>query len=129
MTNAAVQVPRATVRQMSDDLEAVRDLARSATLARFRILRIDGAERPDRSWQSVTCHLHREDVPWAAIPVVHVIGALSFGDARPRGASDIDYREDDEWTLADLVQRLRFEPRGLALDTDYVRRLCKRSCS
>jgi hypothetical protein len=106
---------------MRDDHETVGELARSAILARFRVLRVEGEEQPDRSWQSVTCHIHREDLSWAAIPLAYAIAALSFADARPRGASDVDYREGDEWRLADLAQRLRFERGALVLDTDYVR--------
>jgi hypothetical protein len=106
---------------MKDDVEVVCELARSATVARFRILRAEGEEHPDRSWQKVTCHLHREDVPWAAVPLIYALGALSFGDARPRGASGVDYDEKDEWCISDTFQRLRLEGGGLVFDADYVR--------
>ena len=106
---------------MKDDVEAVYELTKSATLARFRALRSEGEEHPDRSWQRVTCHLHREDVPWASVPLMYALGALSFADARPRGASEIHYDEKDEWRIADMVQQLHFERGGLVLDIDYVR--------
>jgi len=106
---------------MKDDVEAVIELAKSAACARFRILGAEGEEQPDRSWQRVTCHLHREDLPWGAIPVVYALAALSFGDARPRGVSGVDYDEKDEWRIADMVQRLRLERAGLVFDADYVR--------
>lgn len=108
----------------------VHDLLRSATLARFRILRVDGEEHPERSWQDIHCHLHREDVPWAAIPLIYTLGGLSFGDARPRGMSDVEYDERDEWQIADTFQRLQLERGGLSFDTDYVRgRMMKTSVS
>jgi hypothetical protein len=69
----------------------------------------------------VTCHLDREDVPWAAIPLIYALSAFSFGDARPRGVSGMDYFEDDEWTLADLATRLHLEQGALVFDADYVR--------
>jgi hypothetical protein len=46
---------------MKDDVDAVYDLAKSAALARFRILGVEGEEHSDRSWQRVTCHIHREE--------------------------------------------------------------------
>lgn len=68
---------------MKDDVETVYELAKSASLARFRILRAEGEERSDRSWQRVTCHIHREDLPWGAIPIIYALAAISFGDADP----------------------------------------------
>lgn len=106
---------------MKDDVTVVRELVKSAALARLRVLKVEGEEHPDRSWQRVTCHLHREDMPWGAVPLMYVLGGLSFGDARPRAASEIDYDERDEWLIADVVQRLHLERSGLVLDTDYVR--------
>ena len=35
-----------------------------------------------------------EVVEWGAFGFLFVIGTLSFHDARPRGASEIDYRDD-----------------------------------
>jgi hypothetical protein len=37
------------------------------------------------------------------------------------GNSHIDYVEGDEWTLDDLVSRLRFWKGAVCLDTGYVR--------
>ena len=50
-----------------------------------------------------------------------MICALSFDDARPRGASDIHYVERDEFHISDLVAALTFTNGELHLDTDYVR--------
>ncbi|HSD65219.1 MAG TPA: hypothetical protein VLF95_00885 [Vicinamibacteria bacterium] len=106
---------------MKDPIETVAELAHSVAIARFRKLKVEGEEHPDRSWQRVTCHLDREDVPWAAVPLIYALSGMSFGDARPRGASEMDYVEDDEWTLADLVTRLHLERGELVFDADYVR--------
>jgi hypothetical protein len=106
---------------MKYDIEAVYELMKSAAVAHFRICHVEGEEHPDRSWQRVTCHLHREDVSWGAVPLIYVIGAQSFGDARPRGSSDIDYLENDEWRFGDMIRRLRLERGTLAFDADYVR--------
>ncbi len=106
---------------MKQDIETLSELIRSAAAALFRICHVEGEEYPDRSWQRVTCHVHREDVSWSAIPLIYVIGALSFVDARPCGVSDIDYFEKDEWYLADMIPRLRVERGGIVFDSDYVR--------
>jgi hypothetical protein len=106
---------------MSDDTPAVHEILRTALLMRFRILRAEGEEHRDRSWQRVTCHVHREDLPWGAVPLIYAIGLQSFTDARPRGSSGIDYVEKDEWTVVDMASRLRFERGMLAFEADYVR--------
>ncbi len=106
---------------MKDDIEAVHELVQSAAATLFRICHVEGGEHPDRSWQRVTCHLHREDVSWGAVPLIYVIGTLSFSDARPRGSSDIDYEEKDEWRFGDMLPRLHFERGTLVFDADYVR--------
>jgi hypothetical protein len=69
---------------MIADVLAVTELMRAAASARLRILRIEGHDSPDGSWQRATCHVHREDVPWATVPLIYTIAALSFADARPR---------------------------------------------
>ena len=106
---------------LNDEIDARVELRHTATVLRFRVLRAEGEERPERSWHRVTCHLHREDLPFGAIPFIFAIGGLSFADARPRGSSDIDYREQDDWTVGDMVSRLRFERGRIVFDADYVR--------
>lgn len=69
----------------------------------------------------VICHLHREDGPSAAVPLIYTLAALSFADARPRESSHLEYEEEDEWTLSDLAPRLRLEEGSILFDADYVR--------
>jgi hypothetical protein len=106
---------------MSDDTPTVHEILRAEPLVRFRILRAEGEERRDGSWQRVTCHVHREDLPWGAVPLIYVIGALSFAGAWRRGRSEIDYEDKDEGTVADMASRLRFERSSLSFEADYVR--------
>ena len=56
-----------------------------------------------------------------ALALIFAVAALSSHDARPRGASDVDYIERDEWTLVDPCRHLHFTGGTLQLDTDYVR--------
>ena len=73
---------------MKDDAATIAELTRAATMGRVRLLAIEGEEHEDElSWQRATCHLHRQDVSRAAVPLIYTIGALSFSDARARGSS------------------------------------------
>ncbi len=60
-------------------------------------------------------------VEWGAFGFLFVIGALSFHDARPRGASEMDYQEDDEFRVGDFLTGLQFRGGELRFDADYVR--------
>ena len=60
-------------------------------------------------------------VEWGALGFLFVIGVLSFADARSRGFSDIEYVEQDEFRVADLLGGLKFRRGELHLDSDYVR--------
>jgi hypothetical protein len=52
--------------------------------------------------------------------LIFAIGALSFHDARPRGYSDRDFVENEEWTIADTLKDLRYEHGRLHFRADYV---------
>ena len=60
-------------------------------------------------------------VEWGAFGFLYAIGVLSFADARPRGLSEREYVESDEFCVADLLAGLKFRNGELHLDTDYVR--------
>lgn len=49
-----------------------------------------------------------DDHEWGAIGFIFCIAVLSFDDARPRGNSDMDFADRDEFTVADLHNGLRF---------------------
>ena len=53
--------------------------------------------------------------------LVYAIGVLSFADARPRGISEIDFQERDDWFVSDMLAHLRFEQGRLHSYADYVR--------
>jgi hypothetical protein len=60
-------------------------------------------------------------VEWGALGFLFVIGVLSFSDARPRGFSEAEYVEHDEFRVSDFLAGLKFRDGQLHLDTDYVR--------
>lgn len=59
--------------------------------------------------------------------LIFAIGVMSFADARPRGISDIDFVEDDEWQVGDMLRGLRFQNGRLHFYADYVRGRCMKT--
>ena len=104
---------------MSEDAAYI--LLRQVAGLRIRILRSEGEERTDASWQRLTCHVHRDDLSDAAFALIFALGVFSFSDARPRGASEVEFRQEDDWTVADMLEHLRYERGLLDFDADYVR--------
>lgn len=60
-------------------------------------------------------------VEWGAFGFIFAIAAQSFNDARPRGHSDIDFVEEDQFTVTDLIEGLTFGVSGLKFHGDYIR--------
>jgi hypothetical protein len=56
-----------------------------------------------------------------AFGLIYALGVLSFADARPRGISEKDYAEKDDWRVGDMLRHLRFERGRLHFYADYVR--------
>jgi hypothetical protein len=53
--------------------------------------------------------------------LIYGLGVLSFADARPRGVSGIDFEEEDEWCVADMLRHIQYEHGQLHFYADYVR--------
>jgi hypothetical protein len=69
-----------------------------------------------------------EDIAeWASFGLIFTLAVLSFADARPRGHSDIDFVDDDEFTVADLFECLRFANGELRFSADYLRGRCMKT--
>jgi hypothetical protein len=62
-----------------------------------------------------------ETAEWGAFGFIFVLGMLSFDEAKPRNLSSVDYREKNEFTVADFIERLRFVRGELHFDADYIR--------
>ncbi|MDQ6963734.1 MAG: hypothetical protein Q9M13_02305 [Mariprofundales bacterium] len=65
--------------------------------------------------------IDEEDVATSAFGLIFALGVLSFHDARPRGMSEMDFKEKDEWHVADMLRCIRFEDGILRFYADYVR--------
>jgi hypothetical protein len=62
-----------------------------------------------------------ETAEWGAFGFLFTLGVLSFDEARPRNQSSMDYREKDEFTVADFMEGLRFVRGELHFEADYIR--------
>lgn len=52
------------------------------------------------------------------------IGVLSFHDGRPRGISGQWFEDEDQFSISDFLEHLRFERGKLNLSLDYIRGRC-----
>ena len=64
---------------------------------------------------------------WASFGLIFALAVLSFADARPRGLSDRDFVDDDEFTVSDLFECLRFVSGELRFSSDYLRGRCMKT--
>lgn len=62
-----------------------------------------------------------EDRSYCEFQILFSLAMLSFADARPRGASGIDFEDDDAWTLDDFFDALSYRQGELHFHVDYVR--------
>jgi hypothetical protein len=113
-----------------NDRQAGLRLLEQAVLVDFEVLRSEVFAGPDGGEFGLRIELRL--VPDAegefasddsgALGVLFAIGVLSFADARPRGASEMHYREQDEFGVGDFLNCLSYSVGGqLRLDADYVR--------
>jgi len=99
------------------DREAAVELLKTAALVDFEIVKRHAALSPAGDnivITTVELQFGGEDEPgadveWVAFGFIFAMTVLSFADARPRGVSDKDFVEDDQFTVADLFRCLRYE--------------------
>ena len=64
------------------------------------------------------------DAERCALGFIYALGVLSFADARPRGVSGMHFDQKDDWSVGDMLRRLRFERGELRFYADHVRGRC-----
>jgi hypothetical protein len=117
---------------MNHDHAAAEALLRTGVLVPVRIVKEMVTPGPDEAEFALRLDLAFDDdespederaavVEWGAFGFLFVIGALSFYDARPRGASEIDFRADDEFRVGDFLESIRYHNGDLQFDADYLR--------
>ena len=62
-----------------------------------------------------------EIVEWGAFGFLFTLATLSFHYARPRGFSERDFLEKDDFTVDDFFECLTYDQNGLHLRADYIR--------
>lgn len=98
-------------------------LLETGTLVEFSIVKESVDAGPDDGEFAVRVDLvftaeddegiEAEDIAeWGAFGFIFVLGVLSFADGRPRESSIIDYAENDEFGVSDLLEHLRFRHSG-----------------
>jgi hypothetical protein len=122
-----------SVSMRTDERSAGFSLIETGTLAEFELTASHVESAPDgetRTWRSSwmlggpEAGEGDEQVEWAAFGFMYVLAVLSFADARPRGHSEMHFVEEDEFTVADFFEGLRFVRGELHHDLDYVRGRC-----
>ena len=116
------------------------DLIESGTLVTFEVQETDVRESADGDETLVRIELQlglpnedeeddgpTDDHEWGAFGFIFTLAVLSFKDARPRGGSVLDFVEEDEFTVRDLLQGLRYERGELRFSADYVRGRCMKT--
>ena len=108
-------------------------LLESGALVGFRVLETNVQSSPDKESFTVCVELALGDddeedpsdlVEWGAFGFIFVLAVLSFADARPRGASELDYVEGDQFGVSDLMDGLSFAQGELHFSADYIRGRC-----
>ena len=113
----------------SNDHAAGMRLIETGILVEFQTLDVKVHPGPDEGEFSVEVELRlaanedeaEEVVEWGAFGFIFVLAVLSFRDARPRGMSVDEYREEDEFSVSDFFDCLRFVRGQLHFRADYLR--------
>lgn len=115
----------------ADDQIAAAELLESGTLVEFRVLDVKVQPALDEAEFGVQIDLRlgteneegdtSNDVKWGSFGFLFVLGVLSFADARPRGMSEAEFRENDEFRVADFLKCLSFARGQLHFTADYLR--------
>jgi hypothetical protein len=111
-------------------------LIETGTLVEFETIDTKVEHSPDGETSFVRVDLQlggpedddgEDQAAWGAFGVIFTLAVLSFNDARPRGNSDADFLEKDEFTVADLFDGLQFLRGQLHFEADYVRGRCMKT--
>ena len=106
---------------MADDLPFEYELMRDVVALDLKVLDTKVEQFMDNTHVKIFMEDDPEVLDSCVWALIHAIGVLSFADARPRGNSDIHYKEQDDWHVSDMLRHLRYEEGRLHFYADYVR--------
>ena len=118
-----------SARMTPEDRSAGMHLLEKGMLVDFQILDVQVVPGSDDAEFGVRVNLRLgahddedpSDVEWGGLGFCFVLAVLSFADARPRGASEMDYEEGDQITLLDFLEGFSFVRGELQFRGDYIR--------
>ena len=101
-------------------------LLKTAVLVDFEVVKTEVSPAPSRD---IVTHVELQlandddgcDGEWGGLGFMFALAVLSLADARAQGYGVNEVIENDEYTVADLVDHLRFERGELRFSADYVR--------
>lgn len=111
-------------------------LIETGTLVEFETINTKVEPSPDGETSFVHVELQlggpdggdgEDQARWGAFGIIFTLAVLSFNDARPRGNSEADFVENDDFTVADLFDGLEFVRGELRFEADYVRGRCMKT--
>ena len=111
------------------------ELLKTGTLAEFEVVGTKVEPAPDGETKHVRLEMRlkgsddderepEDEVESFGIGFMFVLAVMSFHDAGPRGYSEELFVDEDEFTVGDFVNALRFVRGDLLLDVDYLRGRC-----
>jgi hypothetical protein len=106
---------------MSRYREAGGILLRQALTSDFEEVATQVTEFSGGVAERIDFRIDEDDLETSSFGLLFALAVFSFAEARPRGVSGVDYEENDEFGLEDLLLHLRFEGGNLMLSTDYLR--------
>lgn len=117
--------------------QAGQQLLKTGSLVLFRIIDTQTELSPDKENVYVRADLvfqgddedtePAEIVEWGAFGFLFTLATLSFHDARPRGFSEGDFLEKDDFNVDDFFECLTYGQNGLHLYADYIRGRCMKT--
>lgn len=118
---------------ITTDKNATYNLLADGSLVDFELIDSKVTTSPDKTNIAVAIELaftadedsEPEDiVERGAFGFIFALAVLSFADARPRGISEQEYNNHDEFNIADFHKCLTFNKQGLHFRADYIRGRC-----
>lgn len=91
------------------------DLLEQAMTTPIEIVTTNHDEKLDH--MEIVCKIDEDDVETSAFGLIYTLSCLSFRDARPAGASEMHYQDEDAWWAIDMLKCLRFSYGELTVDT------------
>lgn len=116
--------PRYARHVTSDDLPIEYQLLKDILALDLQVVNTETQEIGENQSVRITMTEDPDILESCAFSLIFALGVLSFSDARPRGFSDMDYQEQDDWHVGDMLQHLRYTRGMLYFHADYVRGRC-----